>query len=308
MYAAKLRVVFVFACALCCAVSGAFRRGPMRPTINSMPLRRSIQRSIGRRRPTRSARFVREHPYNAKRAKAMYYQGEALVQLGRYTDAYPVFIDLLADAPSGPYAKHAMFRAGESALLSGKIDEARVRLSQFRVLYPDDKLNSIVLMYQADVAMKSGDTADATQYYRESIAHYGDQPSADECRLNLAHALAEQKQTDDATALMREIAQRDHSPWTEMALLELGDDATLVGRNQQAFEMYDSVVQRFPNSPLITQAQLGRGHALYQLGRYEDAQHALAEAASNKDLAEEAHHWMVQARRRKSNGTRPPTR
>ncbi len=215
--------------------------------------------------------FVRENPYNAKRNKGMYYHGEALVQLGRYADAYPVFCDLLADAPSGPYAKHAMFRAGEAALLSGKVDEARVRLSQFRVLYPDDKLNSIVLMYQADIAMKSGDAAEATQYYRESITRFADQPSADECRLNLAHTLAAQKKDDDAAALLREIAQRDHSPWTEMALLELGDDATVMGRNQQAYEMYDSVVQRFPNSPLITQAQLGRGHALYQLGRYDDA-------------------------------------
>ena len=75
--------------------------------------------------------------------------------------------------------------------------------------------------------------------------------------------------------LLREIAQRDHSPWTEMALLELGDDATVMGRNQQAFEMYDRVVQRFPNSSLSSHAQLGRGHALYQLGRYDDAQRAL---------------------------------
>ena len=96
---------------------------------------------------------------------------------------------------------------------------------------------------------------------------------------------------------LREVAQRDHSPWTEMALLELGDDAAATGRNQQAFEMFDSIVQRFPNSPLITQAQLGRGHALYQLGRYDDAQHALAEAAANKDLAAEAHHWMAQAQK-----------
>ena len=109
--------------------------------------------------------------------------------------------------------------------------------------------------------------------------------------------LVKQKQDDAATALLHEIAQRDHSPWTEMALLELGDDATVMGRNQQAFEMYDLVVQRYPNSSLRSHAQLGRGHALYQLGRYEDAQRALAEAAANKDLAPEARHWMAEAQK-----------
>ena len=70
-----------------------------------------------------------------------------------------------------------MFRAGEAALLSGKTDEANVRLSQFRLLYPDDKLNSLVLMYQADMALKAGDTAEAMQLYHESITRFADQPT-----------------------------------------------------------------------------------------------------------------------------------
>lgn len=296
MYAAKLRVVFVFTCAVSC-VSGAgrARADEADDQFNAAAQQYSVQHWDLAADGFRA--FAREHPYNAKRGKATYYLGEALVQLGRYTDAYPVFIDLLADQPTGPYSKHAMFRAGEAALLSGKIDEARVRLSQFRILYPDDKLNALVLMYQADLAVKSGDAAEATQLYRESLTRFADQPCADECRLNLAHTLAAQKQTDAATSLLRDIAQRDHSPWTEMALLELGDDAAAMGRNQQAFELYDSIVQRFPNGPLILQAQLGRGVSLYQLGRYEDAQRSLAEAASNKDLAPEARHWLVQSQK-----------
>ena len=241
--------------------------------------------------------FVREYPGHAKHAKAMYYQGEALVQAGRFAEAYPLFIDLLADQPTGPFAKQALFRAAEAALKCGKTNDAKVRLSQFQDTYPDDKLNSFVLMYQSDSAMQAGDAATAAQGYRDSIERFGDQPTADQCRIGLAQALMAQKQFDSGDAVLHDVAQRNHSPWSEMALLQLAEEAFRARRVQESFDICDSVIQHFPSSPMVAQARLGRGRAAYLLNKFDDAQRDLAAAASDRQIGNEARHWLAQAQK-----------
>jgi hypothetical protein len=99
--------------------------------------------------------FRHQYPGHSKRGKAMYFEGEALMQLNRHAEAYPLFIDLLADQPTGPYAKQALFRAAESAVVSGKNAEAEIRLSQFQAQYPADKLNANIMMFRGELALQS---------------------------------------------------------------------------------------------------------------------------------------------------------
>src|SRR4051812_45698476 len=69
-------------------------------------------------------KYLHEFPGHHTRAKGLFFRGESLVQLGRYSEAYPLFRDLLADDPSGPYTKQATFRTAEAAAMSGRLNEA----------------------------------------------------------------------------------------------------------------------------------------------------------------------------------------
>ena len=60
-------------------------------------------------------KFLREYPDNAKHAKALYYEAESLTQLDRNAEAYPLFVDVLAEAPSASFARSALFGAAEAA-------------------------------------------------------------------------------------------------------------------------------------------------------------------------------------------------
>jgi TolA-binding protein len=75
------------------------------------------------------------YPDHAKHAKAMYLEAEALMQLDRNAEAYPLFVEVLAESPSAAYARPALFGAAEAAVLGGQTNEAQVRLLQFQAQY-----------------------------------------------------------------------------------------------------------------------------------------------------------------------------
>ncbi|MCC7085589.1 MAG: tetratricopeptide repeat protein [Pirellulales bacterium] len=237
--------------------------------------------------------FLREFPENAKRGKAQFFQAEALVQIGKHGDAYPLFVDVLAEDPNGPYAKQALFRAAEAAFMSGRTDEAQVRMSQFQSTYPADSLNAYLITYRADLALRVKNDASAERLYRESLERFADMPTADECRFSLAKLLAKQQQSGEAEKLWREIAKRDHRPWSEMALLNLSNSEAEKKNFQGALELCETFAQRFPASEFLPQSKLSRGRAQYELGRYADARATLSPLMADADLAEDARYWLA---------------
>jgi TolA-binding protein len=238
-------------------------------------------------------KYLHEFPGHRSHAKGLFFRGESLVQLGRYAEAYPLFRDLLAEDPTGPYTKQATFRTAEAAAMSGKLNEAQIYLSQFQSKYPADKLNARVLLYQGSIAMRAGDLSGAERCYRQSIERFGDSPTADECRIALVHTLQLAKQPDAADEVLHEVAKSDHSPWTETALLQLASKEFAAQKPQAALEYCAEVGTRFPSSPMLPQAKLGYARALCELKRYDEAQPILTELASIKDYAADARHWLT---------------
>ncbi len=116
---------------------------------------------------------------------------------------------------------------------------------------------------------------------------------ADQCRLDLAHVLEVKKQFDDAGQMLQEVAQHDHSPWAEMALLQLGAKQLADKKPQAALELYEAIEKRFPNTPLLPQTHLGCGRALYQLGHFTEAVGVLSPLADDKQLGTAARYWIA---------------
>src|SRR4051812_19978124 len=163
--------------------------------------------------------FLHDNPDSARHAKALFFEAESLAQLGRYAEASPLFLDAMAEQPNGPLARQSLFRVAEAAMKCGKIDEAQLRLAQFQMQYPSDKLNATVLLYLGTMSLRAGDAPAAERCFRQSVEKFGDMPSADECRLELVKALEAQSKTDSTESLLKEVAGHDHSPWSETAIL-----------------------------------------------------------------------------------------
>ncbi|HTQ38607.1 MAG TPA: tetratricopeptide repeat protein [Pirellulales bacterium] len=240
--------------------------------------------------------FLSDYPDHAKHNKAVFLEAESLVQLGRSAEAYPLFVDLLADDPTGPDSRQALYGAAEAAVLCGKTDEAQIRLAQFQSQYPADKLNAKVLIYRGDLALKAGDLSQAEQLYRQALEKFSDLPTADQCRLQLAHILEIQQLDQAAETMLHQVAQSDHSPWAEMALLRLAGRELAAHRPQAALEQFEAISKRFPESPLLPQTHLGCGQALIQLGHYAEAESLLSSLADNQQVGAEAKHLMTIAK------------
>jgi TolA-binding protein len=238
-------------------------------------------------------KYLHEFPGHRSHAKALFFRGESLVQLARYADAYPLFRDLLAEDPTGPYTKQATFRTAEAAAMSGKLNEAQIYLSQFQSKYPADKLNARVLLYQGSIAMRAGDLSGAERCYRQAIERFGDTPTADECRMALVHSLQLAKQAEAADEVLHEVAKGDRCPWAETALLQLASREFAAQKPQAALEYCSEVATRFPGSSMMPQAKLGYARALCELKRYDEAQPILTDLTSIKDLAPDARHWLT---------------
>jgi cellulose synthase operon protein C len=237
--------------------------------------------------------YLHEFPGHRSRAKALFFKAESLVQLGRYADAYPLFRDLLAEEPSGPLTRQATFRTAEAAAMSGRYNESQIYLAQFQAKYPTDKLNARVLLYTGSIAMKAGDLSGAERCYRLALERFPDDASADECRMALVHTLQVGKQTPAAEQVLHDVAKGNHSPWTETALLQLAAKEFATQKPQAALDYCAEIGKRFPESPMTPQAKLGRGRALYELKRFDEAHAVLAELTLGKEFAADARHWLV---------------
>ena len=81
-------------------------------------------------------RFLDGFPNHAKADDAVFLLAEALLQSNDRQEAGKFYHAYLSRQPGGPYARAALFRAGEMAYLAGQDQQARTDLEQFRTKYP----------------------------------------------------------------------------------------------------------------------------------------------------------------------------
>src|SRR5260221_5715780 len=160
--------------------------------------------------------LIKDHADDPKSAKAMFFLGEALVQLRKYDEARTEFQRFLTRDPESTYAPQALFRAGESALLAGNRAAAREALEQFCAKHSNDKLNSFALMYLAEIASAEKDWSLAAKTFSKLVETDLHHPLGEKIRYELAHA---QYHADDyaAAIVTLESAEKLAQPTTDKA-------------------------------------------------------------------------------------------
>jgi TolA-binding protein len=236
--------------------------------------------------------FVSVYPDHEKADSARFYLGQSLVQIGRFADARVHFTALLKADPDSRFAKHALFRNGESAYLAGKTDLAQADLEVFHEKYPDDSLCAYVLPYLGEIALAAGDATKAREYFSQAIGSHPEGPLADDARFGLAQAFDQLESDAEAERLYRELIDAEASAVADRALFHLGLLQYEAGDSKAALETWNTLVERFPNTPLRAKASLGRGWALYRLQKYGEAAAALESLSADEKIGVEAQYWL----------------
>src|SRR5690606_16140083 len=100
-------------------------------------------------------------------------------------------------------------------------------------------------------------------------------------------------QNDAAGELLHKVAEGTSSPWAEIAILQLAAQKVDAGEHAASIELYDSIQQRFPESPLTAHAQLGQGRARYHLLQFSHARSLLESVVSHPELGSDARYWLA---------------
>lgn len=243
--------------------------------------------------------FLEKHPADRRANHAIFFLGEAMLQLGQFDDARTQFQKYANREPEGKYARAALFRSAEAAYLAGRFDAARPELEQFLAKYPQDRLNAFVLPYLGEIALSAHHPSTAVEYFRDGLKRFPEGQLQDDCRLGLARALEKLKQCDEAERLLAAVAGKTDSPLADAAQFHLGALQYGMSRYEQALKSFAAFEDRFANSPWHPNAKLGHGLTLLKLDRPAEAcrdfDAVLAGKASGNALMQQALQGKIQA-------------
>jgi TolA-binding protein len=235
-------------------------------------------------------KLISDYPDHSKRGKAEFFLGEALVQLGKCAAAHAHFSAVLEAEPQGQYAKQALFRAGECAVLAGKTEEAREALLAFHKQYKNDPLNAYVLNFLGELALTADNAAEARNYYSKAIDVYPTGPTRDECRVGLAQSLIRLKEYDAADELLATLVTEKHL--AVEALYWRGQLYRVQKRWEAAAATLSDAIDREPNHPAV---EMLRYHAADALLRANRAQPAIDLLRGERELSAvpNAHRYLL---------------
>ncbi len=238
-------------------------------------------------------KLVDEFPEHDKAGAAAFFQGESLVQLGKLDEARRRFLEFLSKSPNDRYAKQALFRAAEASYLLGDADAAAEQLGRFRAQYAQDKLNSYVLTYLGELALRGDDARKAESLFREALERYPQSRMRHDCRWGLARSAEKQGRNDEAIENYRQLAAQRDSTLADDAALALATLKFSTGKYLEAAKAYEKFAKHHATSPLLPKARLGHGWARFQLAEYDRAQSIFQSLVGADSMVEvEASYWL----------------
>jgi len=174
---------------------------------------------------------------------------EALMQLGRSSDAYPWWQSLVDSRGADDFA--TLVRCAETATSHGSLQEAESRIQAARPAAEQDiARQSLLDMLSAELSIRKLDF-DAGRNLLESIIR--EPESIDQLRGRAQWLIGEtyflqQRYADAIDAYRRVEGIAPDGPWVAAALLQAGKSFEQLGRTREASVCYSTLISRFADS------------------------------------------------------------
>ena len=221
----------------------------------------------------RIATLLKKYPKTELAAPAELLQAQALYQLGR-SDAALAALNLSADQMPANLWADTLFWQGESLLDLGRWPEAEQKFHALLALKENNGHGDAATLGLAWALFKQGKETDALPLVQALIKSKGGSPAGQEAQLFQAKIQLETKQFRDAIAgleaLLATQPERDIAFETDYWL---GETYAANGQPDQAAKAYQRVTgdpQAFPRR-LVAQAWLGLGRAQQALAQNDQA-------------------------------------
>ncbi len=192
-------------------------------------------------------RLVRTFPTSPCLADAQLGRGYALVKLGRWADAEAV-LQTVRDKPGSAVEAHYWLGLSERA--RDDWHSAAATLLAGARLDESHRLTPAIGFHAADSLARDKQYAAATEEYDRVLARWPDAVWADDCQLGKLRIAAEQHEYD------------------------------------RCVQLADEMATKFADSPLLPQAELAKGQALFVLEKYAEAIEPLTRVLQKQGTAE----------------------
>jgi len=203
--------------------------------------------------------LVRDHPQHRRAADALFFGGEALMQLRRYSEAARSFDQLLTRDSEHRYARQAEFRRAEANHLAGDWPTAATRLEGFLDRYKEDSLAAYALPYLAATKLKLDDRAAAESLYEQSTSRFPKGPMAAESWLRLGVLRYERGQFQASLAALRSSENhRSGRPFAAQSKYWQGMAHAGLREWTQATAKFDEAISAEPGGPWVDNCLAGK--------------------------------------------------
>ena len=237
-------------------------------------------------------KFLTTYEKHEKAPLGRFYLGLSLLNLEDYKTARDEFRRFAEENKQHPKIGQARFRIAESSYFLDDFPTAKVELEAFLNDYPNEPLCDHALPYLGDTQLRLDDPATALKTFDRAIDKYPKGKLIDDAKFGRARSLESLKRFDDAAAQYQELVTAENSPRAADALFHLG--AIHFERKQypDAISVYTEFVKKFPQNPLVPNAQLNTGFALFHAGKYDDAVRLFGKVAKDPKLGLTATYWQ----------------
>ncbi|TWU06800.1 tol-pal system protein YbgF [Symmachiella macrocystis] len=236
--------------------------------------------------------FLKDLPDHPKAEKAEVFLGMALVNLKEFKQAREVFRSFIAKHQDSRYLSHAMYRVGECSFLLDDYQSADGELEQFLQKFPNDPLATRATYNRAEAQLALAKPAEAIELYNTVAANKVDKALANQAKFGLAKAYGQLQKMDEAEAIYAELSRDLTGEAAAEARMLLADLYFDQNNHAKAATAYAAVVEEFPDSPLVADAQLKLGKSLFGTGDYRQAADVLSHLADNEKLSADASFWQ----------------
>ncbi len=206
---------------------------------------------------------------------ALYYQGQALSELGRHDQALPPLYKVLKQYPDSRLARAAMILYADTLAAAGHTNEALQSYSGFLERYPAGNDSISALFGSALCREKLGEPAAAAGLLRNIYLNYPASPFADKAARELQRLSAAGTQVE---------------PYSTAELFKRSGTLYGLGRYLQAAEAYAVVPVGGESAEFVEKLKLKKGQALYKARRYQQAQTTFANISS---ASHESDLWLA---------------
>lgn len=225
--------------------------------------------------------FLEHHPQHVHATKARFLAAEALVQLNRFEEARTHYESVLSSDRGNDYHRQSLFRCGEIAYLTERLDDGQRILTKFSERYPQDPKNAFALTYLGQIAMERRDAVNAQRWFSESLKQFPEGKLFVDARFGLAQADQLAGNTDRAAEHYAEAARLKEHWLADDARFQIAMIRYNSSQFEQAIRELDMFQSDFPNSEILPYSFYWQAMALRAQEKWLDAAQVLDQLAQS---------------------------